>query len=156
MDQPIIITPGDFDHPQVKALLTAHLEGMRANSPPGHVFALDWSGLQRPEINFFTAWQGDVLQGMGALKTLGDGSGEIKSMRTAASALRQGVGEAILLHLIATARQRGLKRLSLETGTGPAFAAALALYHKHGFVAGGPFADYEKSAFNQFLHLVFK
>ena len=29
----------DFEDDRVKALLTRHLEGMHANSPPGHVFA---------------------------------------------------------------------------------------------------------------------
>jgi len=36
-----MIKPGDFEDARVKALLTRHLEGMHANSPPGHVFALD-------------------------------------------------------------------------------------------------------------------
>ena len=57
---------GNFNDAQVQALLKHHLEGMHANSPPGHVFALDWSGLQKPEISFYTAWQGDerMVRGM--------------------------------------------------------------------------------------------
>jgi putative acetyltransferase len=47
----------------------------------------------------------------------------------------------------------GLRRLSLETGSGPAFEPALALYRKRGFQHGEPFGDYVPSAFNQFLHL---
>ena len=53
------------------------------------------------------------------------------------------------------ARERGYRRLSLETGSGPAFEPALALYRRRGFADGGPFGDYTKSAFNQFLHLDF-
>lgn len=149
----LVIKPGDFDDGRVKALLTRHLEGMHANTPPGHVFALDWSGLQRPEISFFTAWEGEELLGFGALKELNAASGEIKSMRTADTHLRKGVGARILDHIVEVARKRGYTRLSLETGSGPAFDPALALYRTRGFTSGDAFANYEKSPFNQFLHL---
>jgi putative acetyltransferase len=147
-----VIKPGDFGDARVKALLTRHLEGMHANSPPGHVFALDWSGLQRPEISFYALWEGEELLGFGALKELEPRAGEIKSMRTADAHLRKGVGAAILDHIIAEARRRGYARLSLETGSGPAFEPALELYRKRGFTEGGAFNGYEKSPFNQFFH----
>jgi putative acetyltransferase len=147
------IKPVDFDDNRVKALLVRHLEGMQANSPPGHVFALDWSGLQKPAISFYSLWEDDELLGFGALKELGPRTGEIKSMRTADAHLRKGVAAAILDHIIAEARRRGYVRLSLETGSGPAFDPAVSLYRKYGFVEGDAFNGYEKSAFNQFLHL---
>lgn len=137
----------------MKALLARHLEGMHANSPPGHVFALDWSGLQMPEISFYALWEGEELLGVGALKELGPGIGEIKSMRTADAHLRKGAAAAILEHIIAEARRRGYRRLSLETGEGSAFDAAFKLYQKYGFTEGGAFGGYEKSPFNRFLHL---
>ena len=148
-----IIKPGDFEDDRVKALLTRHLEGMHANSPPEHVFALDWSGLQKPEISFYTLWEGDDLLGFGALKELDARSGEIKSMRTADAHLRTGVAAAILEHIIAEAIGRGYARLSLETGSGVAFEPALALYRTRGFINGPAFGGYERSPFNQFLHL---
>jgi GrpB-like predicted nucleotidyltransferase (UPF0157 family)/GNAT superfamily N-acetyltransferase len=148
-----IIKPGDFDDARVKALLTRHLEGMHANSPPGHVFALDWSALQTPEISFYTLWEGEDLLAFGALKELEPWAGEVKSMRTADEHLRKGAAAAILDHIIAEARRRGYSRLSLETGSGPAFEPALTLYRKYGFLDGGPFGEYKKSSFNQFLHL---
>ena len=148
------IVPGDFEDVQVLDLLRVHLEGMHANSPPGNVFALDLSGLKAPGLDFYTAWDGGALMGMGALKALDDGSGEIKSMRTHEAHLRKGVAAALLEHIIAEARARNYYRLSLETGSGPAFDAALALYRRYGFVEGAAFGDYEKSDFNQFFHLV--
>lgn len=148
-----VIKPGDFDDQRVKRLLTRHLEGMHANSPPGHVFALDWSGLQKPEISFYTLWDDDELLGFGALKELNPAAGEIKSMRTADAHLRKGVAATILEYIIAEARHRGYARLSLETGSGRAFAPALTLYRRHGFTDGAAFGSYEKSPFNQFLHL---
>jgi putative acetyltransferase len=147
------IRRGDFNHPDVLALLRHHLEGMHANSPPGHVFALDWTGLQKPEITFWTIWDGEQLMGCGAMKELHANAGEIKSMRTWPQHLGKGVGNMMLQHIIAVARARGYNRLSLETGSGPAFEAALALYRKHGFTTGPAFSDYVPSDFSQFLHL---
>lgn len=138
-----VIKPGDFGDDRVKALLRRHLEGMHANSPTGHVFALDWSGLQKPEITFYALWEGEDLLGFGALKELAPRTGEIKSMRTADAHLRKGVAARILDHIIAEARDRRYTRLSLETGSGPAFEPALALYRKRGFIDGGAFGDWE-------------
>src|SRR3954466_10698032 len=106
-----VIKLGDFDDHRVKALLRRHLAGMHANSPPGHVFALDWSGLQKPEISFYALWEGEELLGFGALKELEPRAGEIKSMRTADAHLRKGVAAAILDHIIAEARRRNYSRL---------------------------------------------
>jgi putative acetyltransferase len=149
----VVIKPGDFGDDRVKALLARHLEGMHANSPPGHVFALDWSGLQTPEISFYAVWEDEDLLGFGALKKLEPRAGEIKSMRTADEHRRKGVAATILQHIIAEARLRGYTRLSLETGRGPAFDPAVKLYRKYGFINGAAFGDYEQSPFNQFLHL---
>ncbi len=147
------IREDDLSGAQTQALLALHLAGMHADSPPGNVFALDLSGLRAPGVTVWSVWQGGEIVGIGALKLLGDGTAELKSMRTHPDAVRRGVATALLRHCIAEARARGLARLSLETGSGPAFEPALALYRKHGFVNGGPFSDYQQSAFNQFLHL---
>ncbi len=134
-------------------LLRIHLSGMHASSPPGHIFALDLSGLKRPEVTVWTVRLDNAVIGIGALKSLDNTHGEIKSMRTHPNHLRQGVAAALLDHILREARKRGLKRLSLETGRGLAFEPALSLYRTRGFVDGDAFADYEGSEFNQFLHL---
>jgi putative acetyltransferase len=144
---------GDFEDPRVVALLRLHLAGMHENSPPGSVFALDQTGLTAFDISFYTAWQDGELLGMGALKELDPSTGEIKSMRTDPKHLRNGVGAAILDHLLEIARRRGYRRISLETGTGPSFEPAVALYRKRGFVKGEVFGGYKATAFNQFFHL---
>ena len=149
----ITIRPDDLSGEAARSLLALHLAGMHADSPPGHVFALDQTGLKAPGVTVWTAWIGGAIAGMCALQELGDGSGEVKSMRTHPLHLRRGVAAALLEHVIGEARRRGLRRLSLETGSGPAFEPALALYRKRGFVDGDAFGDYAKSAFNQFLHL---
>jgi putative acetyltransferase len=147
------IVAGRLRNPAVIALLEAHATGMLANSPRDSIHFLDLSGLERPDVTFFTAWDGAALLGMGALREIDAGHGEIKSMRTDAAHLGKGVGDAMLRHIIATARARGYKRLSLETGSRDAFAPALRLYGRHGFVACGPFADYRDDPFSRFLTL---
>lgn len=143
----------DLSGAATRELLALHLRQMHANSPPGSVFALDLSGLQGADVDVWSAWRDGRIAGIGALRTLADGNGELKSMRTHPDFLRQGVAAALLEHIIATARGRGMSRLSLETGSGPAFEPALALYRRRGFVPGPAFGDYAASDFNQFLHL---
>lgn len=147
------IVPVDFDDPQVLALLRLHVSGMRSASPPGTSYALDLSGLKVPEISFWALWDDSALMGFGALKQLSPTAGEIKSMRTAPEHLRRGVAARILDHILAEARRRGLKRVSLETGSGPAFEAALTLYRRYGFIEGEAFGEYTPSPFNRFFHL---
>lgn len=150
---PIEIHEDDLTGAEARGLLRLHLEGMHANSPPGSVFALDLDGLRRPGITAWTAWQAGRIAGIGALKRHGAGLGEVKSMRTHPDFLRRGIASALLERIIAAARAHGLARLSLETGTGPAFAPAIALYRKRGFVDGEAFGGYPDTAFNRFLHL---
>ena len=126
----------------VVALLTAHLTFARATSPSCHVHALDLDGLLAPEITFFTARRCDELLGVGALKSLGDDAGELKSMHTLAAARGAGVGAAMVEHLLATARERGYTQVSLETGTQDEFAPARRLYARLGFVPCAPFGEY--------------
>lgn len=143
---------GDLTSADVIALLEVHLAGMRADSPPESVHALDLAGLQAPDVTFWTARDsaGELL-GCGALKELGADHGEIKSMRTVAAHLGRGVASALLLHMLDEARRRGYRRVSLETGSGPAFEAARTLYSKHGFEYCGPFASYIEDPFSRFM-----
>jgi len=144
---------GDLSHPKVLALLQAHLDGMHATSPPEHVHALDVSGLQKPDISFWTLRDSGAVLGCGALKELSKAHGEIKSMRTHSDHLRKGVAAKILDHILKQAKERGYSRISLETGYGPAFEPALKLYLKYGFQYGEAFGDYKANEFSQFLHL---
>lgn len=148
----LAIRAGGLDHPAVLALLRVHADGMLAASPPDACHFLDLSGLQRSDVSFYSAWDGDDLAGIGALKRLDADHGELKSMRVAASHLGRGVGRALLDHLIEQARAAGMTRLSLETGTTPPFAPALALYASAGFQPCAAFGDYrDGNAFNRFL-----
>jgi len=149
----MIISTGHLDDPAVSDLLRLHLAAMHVHSPPGTVHALDLSRLKHPQVSFFTAWEGAELFGCGALRELSPVHGEIKSMRTAPQHVRKGVAAALLQHMIGVAKQRGYRTISLETGSGEAFEAAIALYGRFGFVRGEAFGEYAASGFNQFFHL---
>jgi len=150
----MLIKRDDLTGLQIQALLRNHLADAYANSPPDSVYALDLTALQKPEITFWTVWDEDVLLGCGALKHLNARHGEIKSMRTTAPALKQGVGGTVLAHIIKQAKVRGYGRLSLETGNSAAYEPARALYVKFGFETCAPFADYKDGTFSIFMTLV--
>jgi putative acetyltransferase len=126
----------------VVALLDTHLAFTHSTSPPEDVHALDIDGLVAPDVTFFSLRDNGALLGVGALRELDATHGEIKSMHTAEIARGQGVGRAMLDHLLATARSRGYTRVSLETGTMDEFAAARALYFNAGFEECPPFGSY--------------
>jgi putative acetyltransferase len=149
----MIIREDDLSGPEIAALLKVHLDHMHATSPPESTHALDLDGLRVPEITFWTLWDGATLLGCGALKELDAGHGEIKSMHTAAAARGRGVARRLLQHIIETARQRGYRRLSLETGSTAEFAAAQGLYRGFGFQDCGPFAGYVLDPFSVFMTL---
>jgi putative acetyltransferase len=72
-------------------------------------------------------------------------------MRTVPEARGRGIGRSMLRHIVAEAKTRGYKRLSLETGNTEPFAPALSLYASEGFEPWGPFADYNDTPFSSFL-----
>jgi putative acetyltransferase len=142
---------GDLGSADVQALLALHFEQMRTTSPPDACHVLPVDGLRDPAVTFWSARDSGELVGVGALKAFAADHGEIKSMRTAPGALGRGVGRAILHHIVAEARSRGYRRLSLETGRTEPFAAALRLYESEGFVPCGPFGEYENTPFTRFF-----
>jgi putative acetyltransferase len=137
----------------VQALLARHLAFAHENTPIEHVHALDLGELLSPSISFFSARCDGALLAMGALKELDPEHGELKSMHTLETARNQGVGSALVEHVLALARRRGYERVSLETGTTAVFAPARALYARFGFVPCDAFADYQPSPDNAFFTL---
>jgi putative acetyltransferase len=143
----------DLRGAQIIRLLEEHLRNMHEITPAESVHALDLSGLRRPEVTMWSAWEGAELLGCGALKVLDERHGELKSMRTARAQLRRGVATAILVEMIAESRRRGYRRLSLETGSMAAFEPARTLYARFGFQPCGPFADYTDDPNSYFMTL---
>ena len=137
--------------PEVRDLLEEHLRNMHELSPPESVHALDLEKLRKPEITFWSAWEGSLLLGCGALKELDHKHGEVKSMRTPTALRRKGAGRAILAHIIEVARSRAYERLSLETGSHEAFKPAQRLYESVGFAYCGPFGEYPEDPNSVFM-----
>jgi putative acetyltransferase len=129
-------------------LLRLHLDEMHQWSPPESVHAMPIERLRQADVTFYSAWDGNRLAACGAIKRLDDGHGELKSMRAHPDYRGKGAGRAILDHLIAVARMRGYRRVSLETGRPEPFRAARELYQRNGFAECPPFADYTEDPFS--------
>jgi len=145
------IRTDDLNGAEIAALLREHLHSMTLHSPPESIHALDLEALRRPEITFWSVWDGPELMGCGAIKELDPRHGEIKSMRTASAHLRKGVAAALMRHILDEARRRSYQRLSLETGSMAAFAPAHRLYASFGFQECAPFADYVEDPYSIFM-----
>ena len=143
----------DPSRADVRALLAVHLTFARSQTPPEDAHAMDVDGLLDPAVTFFSYRAGGTLLAVGALKQLDPYHAEIKSMHTAQGARRRGLGGRMLEHLIAVARERGYRRLSLETGSMASFAPARSLYAAAGFEPCEPFGDYRKSPNSTYMTL---
>jgi putative acetyltransferase len=141
----------DLSGKEVSGLIMDHLQNMALHSPPESRHALNLDGLRQPGVTLWSAWEGDDLVGCGALKELDGEHGEIKSMKTASAHLRKGVSKEILLHIIGVAKERGYRRLSLETGSMDAFVPARKLYESFGFTYCEPFAGYKEDPNSLFM-----
>ncbi|MEU6581636.1 GNAT family N-acetyltransferase [Nocardia sp. NPDC046763] len=141
----------DLRGDEVIGLLEAHVAEMLANSPEDSMHALDLTALRKPEITFWSAWEGTELAGCGALEELDPVHGEIKSMRTATGHQGRGVGSQLLRHILAEAAARGYARLSLETGASEFYRPAVRLYERYGFEQCGPFAEYTPDPHSVFM-----
>lgn len=123
-------------------LFQRHTEAMHAETPPESIHMMDASELDQPGIAFFVLRDQGRPVGMGAFKRIDAAHAEIKSMHVLAEERGRGLSMQMLDHLMAAARAAGFRRLSLETGPQPIFAAARALYAKAGFQDCPPFEGY--------------
>jgi putative acetyltransferase len=137
----------------VRELLERHLAYAKATTAPEDVHALEVEALVDPSVTFFSFRADGELLGVAALKRLDDEHAEIKSMHTAEAARGQGIGRALVDHLVGVAREAGYRRVSLETGSGPAFAAARRVYASASFAPCGPFAGYGPSPASAYMTL---
>ncbi|WP_410869674.1 GNAT family N-acetyltransferase [Nocardia sp. A7] len=147
------VVADDLAGAQIRALLAAHHAEMADTTPACSMHALDLDALRDPAVTVWSVWSGDDLVGCGALKELDAEHAEIKSMRTAGGHTGRGVAATLLTHLVAVARERGYRRLSLETGAEDFFAPARRLYLRHGFTACEPFGTYSPDPLSRFFTL---
>jgi putative acetyltransferase len=145
------IVVDDLSGPEIAEFLGNHILQMRSITPLESKHALDLDGLRRPEITFWSVWDGGALTGCGAIKRLDAGHAELKSMRTAPARKRTGIASRLLEFIIAEAGRSGYTRMSLETGSAEFFRPARNLYQKFGFDYCEPFADYRPDPHSVFM-----
>ncbi|MDU0367586.1 GNAT family N-acetyltransferase [Microbacterium sp. KSW4-17] len=148
---PLLIRPDDLSSDATRALAAAHLAGMHENTPAESVHALDLDGLTADGITVWSAWVDDELAGIGACKDLGDDRAELKSMRVVDAFLGQGIGRAILRHIVEDADERGIRSLWLETGSTDDFLPARRLYASEGFEECPAFPPYAPDPLSTFM-----
>ena len=144
----ITVSTEDPRNPYMAKILQTHLDFCRAVTPAGFSFALDLSKLVSPDITVFGARIDGDLVGVGAIRILDKEHAELKSMHTLANFRGKGVGSAMVDHITAYAKEKGMKRLSLETGAKESYKAARDLYEKMGFTYCDAFGDYTLSEYN--------
>ena len=137
--------------PRVLPLIATHLELMRASSPACSVRAMEAADLDEAGARFFAVFEAGEAVAIGALKSVGEGHGELKSMHVRRDKRGQGLADAILVRLLDEAREAGMTRVSLETGAQEVFGAARAFYGRNGFTTCGPFAGYPKDPNSFFM-----
>ena len=141
----------DPTDPALSFLFDRHLTLMRSSSPACSVHAMEATNLAEADVIFLAAFDGSAPVAMGALKTLSGDHGELKSMHVIARHRGSGLADAVLKRLLDEAVRQGLKRVSLETGSQPAFAAARAFYARHGFTDCPPFDGYSEDENSVFM-----
>ncbi len=149
----IQIRPDDLTGPEIAELIAIHAGTMLAASPPESCHFLPIDGLRQPSVSVWSLWEEGALLGCGALKDLGNGTGEIKSMHTREVLRGRGLGRRMLEHILAEARRRSYSALFLETGSMDAFVPARRLYEAYGFDYCGPFGDYAEDPHSVFMCL---
>ncbi|MGC7098766.1 GNAT family N-acetyltransferase [Amycolatopsis lurida] len=145
------IVVDDLSGPEIAEFLTEHLEEMRSLSPLESKHALDLDDLRKPDVTFWSVFDGGELVGCGALKALDTEHAELKSMRTSTARKRGGIASFLLEHVLAEAQRMGFSRISLETGSADFFRPARRLYEKFGFTYCEPFADYRPDPHSAFM-----
>jgi GNAT superfamily N-acetyltransferase len=104
-----------------------------------------------PDGRFYLAEYGDAVAGVGCLKKLNEGIGEIQRMYVLPSFRGKGVGRAIVAVLIDDARSIGYRQLRLESLE--FLEAAHSLYRSFGFREIDPYADNSMRSYQEAKNL---
>ncbi|WP_116201042.1 GNAT family N-acetyltransferase [Amycolatopsis circi] len=148
---PLLINRADFADPQLQTFLQAHLDDLAPTAPAESRHALDLAALQRPGVRLWTVQDDNHIVGTAALAALEPRHEELKSMRTDPARRGQGIARTLLEHLLQDAKDRGIERISLETGSMAFFAPARALYLRAGFTPCAPFGKYRDDPNSTYL-----
>ena len=149
----IVIAQVETATPAVAAFLEAHHAEMEHTAPAESRHALVFEQLLTPRVRLFAGFLDGRPVATGALATVDDEHEELKSMRTDPTLRGRGLGRSMLTFLLADASARGIRRLSLETGSSEFFVPARAMYAAAGFRECGPFGGYRPDPHSTFMTL---
>ena len=139
--------------PDLGLLFDRHQAHCHADTPPESIHMMDRAALAVPAITFLVLRDGGQPVAMGAIKDLGDGTAELKSMHVLSEARGTGAAQRILDGLVQAARTIRARAIYLETGSQPSFAPARGLYARAGFRECAPFANYAADPNSTFMVL---
>jgi putative acetyltransferase len=142
----LTIAPESFDSEDARRLIAALDAGLGELYLPEQRFGpnLKPEHLGAGRGAFLVAREGGRAVGCGAIRLLDPTTAEVKRMYVEPGQRRRGAGWAVLASLEAAARERGVKRLVLETGIHQ--EAAIALYLRAGFTQVDCWGEYATSA----------
>ncbi|MBF9034979.1 GNAT family N-acetyltransferase [Rhodobacterales bacterium HKCCE2091] len=149
----IAIRPADPASPEVAALIALHIARTRADFAAEAVHVLDVAALSAPGVRLFAATEGGEAAAIAALRDLGGGEVEVKSMFTRDESRGKGIAARLLARLVDEARGVGARRILLETGTDPGSVPARRLYASAGFRPCGAYGDYPEHPESAFMVL---
>ena len=117
--------------------------------PPESNHLVDVSTLEKTTVSFFVARHNDVIVGCCALVEADDGTAEIKRMFVDPDARGLKVASKLMDALEATAAEKQLHAIQLETGIYQ--PEAIALYRKYGYVEIEPYGSYLPDPLSLFM-----
>lgn len=149
----IVIERIETATPALAAFLLAHHQDMDGTAPPESQHALPLTGLLAPGVRLFAVIEDGRPITTGALASIDEHHEELKSMRTDPAQRGRGLATAMLTFLQQDAVSRGIRRISLETGSQDFFLPARALYARAGFVECPAFGRYLPDPHSTFMTL---
>ncbi len=151
----IELRPADPTSDALRPLVQAHFAHSETAGPAESNHTMDAEALAGPGIRFWALYEADMPLGCGALKTLPDGTAEVKSVHVLTAARGRGLARFIMRELADLARVEGVSALVLETGADhlPEYDAARRLYESLGYSYCGPIHGYEADPNSAFMRL---
>ena len=138
----ISVCPADISDADVRRLIVAHQEHGLRHYPVESDHSLSFDEYDADSFKLLAAWEAKRCLGVVALNLIDRENGELKSMHVLEASRGRGVGKILVQAVLAEARNLGLKKVWLETGTREASAAARHLYQRAGFRECPPFSNY--------------
>lgn len=151
----IEIREADPTSDALRPVISAHFTHSETAGPAESNHTLDAEALTGPDIRFWALYDGNEPLGCGALKSLPDGTAEVKSVHILAQARGRGLARVMMTRLADLARDEGITALVLETGADhlPEYDAARRLYEALGYDYCGPIFGYDADPNSAFMRL---